>query len=83
MSHFSNSHFSRLFSSQLGMSFTEYLSNVRIGHVKRLLLQTSKSIMEIALDTGYCHGDYLSNQFKIKTGITPLEFRNKSKNKKR
>lgn len=73
--HFSTSYFSRLFSSQLGISFTEYLSNVRINHVKRLLLQTNKSIMEIALDTGYCHGDYLSSQFKNKTGMTPLEFR--------
>lgn len=77
--HFSCSYFSRLFSSQLGMSFTEYLSNVRIRHVKMLLIQTNKSIMEIALDTGYCHGDYLSSQFKKKTNMTPLEFRHNIK----
>ncbi len=77
--HFSCSHFSRLFSSQLGTSFTEYISNVRMGHVKRLLLQTNKSVMEIALETGYCHGDYLSAQFKNKTGMTPLQFRHNAK----
>lgn len=76
---FSASHFSRLFSSQLGMSFTEYVSNVRISYVKRLLVRTNKSIMEIALETGYCHGDYLSSQFKSKTGMTPLEFRRNAK----
>ena len=77
--HFSCSYFSRLFSSQLGMSFTEYVSNVRIRHVKKLLIQTNKSIMEIALDTGYCHGDYLSSQFKNKTNMTPSEFRRNTK----
>lgn len=77
--HFSCSYFSRLFSNQLGMSFTEYISNVRIKHVKRLLIQTNKSIMEIALDTGYCNGDYLSSQFKNKTNMTPSEFRHNTK----
>ena len=77
--HFSAAHFSRLFSSQLGMSFSEYVSNVRIGHAKRLLLQTNKTVMEIALETGFCNGDYFSTQFKLKTGMTPLKFRN-SKN---
>lgn len=81
--HFSCSYYSRLFSSQLGMSFTEYVSNVRINHVKRLLIQTNKSIMEIAFDTGFCHGDYLSSRFKNKIGMTPSEFRRNTKNNKK
>lgn len=79
--HFSCAHFSRLFSAQLGIPFSEYVSNVRISHAKRLLLQTNKSIMEIALETGYCHGDYLCAQFKSKTGMTPTQFRQNSKNR--
>ncbi len=74
-SHFSPSHFSRLFKVQLGVSFTEYVGNVRIEHVKKMLIQTNKSIMEIALETGYCNGDYLSSKFKSKVGMTPSEFR--------
>lgn len=73
--HFSSFYFSRIFSEQLGMSFSEYVSNVRIKHVKDMLIQTDKSIMRIALDTGYCSGDYLSTQFKNKTGMTPSQFR--------
>lgn len=80
-SHFSPSYFSRLFASQLGISFSEYLSGVRIKHVKDLLIKTDKSITEIAAETGYCNGDYLSAQFKRKTGITPSRFRQNSKNK--
>ena len=75
--HLSDAYFSRLFSAQLGMSFTEYLNNVRIRHVQSMLTQTDKSIMEIAIACGYCHGDYLSTQFKQKTGMTPSEFRGK------
>lgn len=73
--HFSVAHFSRVFSSQLGMSFTEYLTNVRLNYAKRMLLHSNKSVMEIALDVGYCHGDYLSAQFKNKVGMTPMEYR--------
>lgn len=73
------SYFSRLFSEQLGMSFTDYLSNVRIRHVQSLLAQTDKTIMEIALETGFCHGDYLATQFKAKTGMTPSQFRRNSR----
>ena len=73
--HFSPTYFSKLFKKQLGISFTEYLNNVRIDHAKKQLVKTNKSVMEIALDIGYCNGDYLSSQFKNKTGMTPLEFR--------
>lgn len=72
-------YFSRLFSAQLGMSFTEYLSNVRMRHVYVLLAQTDKTVMEIALETGYCHGDYLATQFKKKKGMTPTQFRKKAR----
>lgn len=72
---FSSAYFSRLFREQLGMSFSEYLSRIKLRHVSELLAGTEKSIMEIAQETGYCHGNYLCDQFKKKTGMTPSEFR--------
>ncbi len=77
--HLSTAYFSRLFSEQLGMPYSEYLNNVRIRHAKILLAQTDKSIMDIALETGFCNGDYLSTQFKKNTGLTPSKFRKASK----
>lgn len=74
----SAAYLSRLFRTQLDMTFSDYLINVKIRHVKNLLSQTDKSITEIALKTGFCSGDYLSTQFKAKTGMTPKEFRKKS-----
>ncbi len=75
----STAYFSRLFHSQLGISFSEYVSNVRIQHAKILLSQSRKSITEIALETGFCSGDYFSSQFKAKTGMTPSAFRSQPK----
>ena len=75
---FSPSYFSRLFHAQLGMSYSEYLNNIKLRHVNILLTGTRKSIMEIAQETGFCHGNYLSDQFRKKMGMTPGQFRKKA-----
>lgn len=72
---FSAGYFSRLFHAQLGMTYSAYLNNIQIRHVQILLTTTDMSIMEIAHETGYCHGDYLSAQFKKKVGMTPSQYR--------
>ncbi|MBQ3790100.1 MAG: helix-turn-helix domain-containing protein, partial [Lachnospiraceae bacterium] len=46
---FSEGHFSRLFAAQVGVSFSEYLRNTRLRHVKELLIHTGWSISEIAI----------------------------------
>lgn len=76
--HFSCGHFSRLFKKQLGISFSQYLCNVRLNYVKRLLIKTNKTITEIALEVGYCNADYLSSQFKANNKMTPTEFRKRN-----
>ncbi len=77
--HLSTAYFSRLFASQLGMPYSKYVNNVRIRHAKILLAQTDKSIMDVALETGFCNGDYLSTQFKKATGLSPSKFRKAAK----
>lgn len=72
---FSTGYFSRLFHAQLGMTYSTYLSNIQIRHVRILLSTTDLSILEIAQETGYCHGEYLSAQFKKKMGMTPSQYR--------
>ena len=78
--HLSTAYFSRLFSAQLGKSFSEYLTGIRLRHAQTMLVQTDKSVMDIALETGYCNGDYLSALFKAKIGMPPTEYRKKSQN---
>ncbi len=72
---YSASHFSRLFHAQLGKPYSEYLTRIRIRHAQEMLLNTKKSVTEIALETGYLHTGNLSEQFKQQTGMTPLQYR--------
>ena len=76
---FSPAYFSRLFHTQMGKSYSEYLSSVKLHHASILLVQTDKSIMEIAQETGFCHGNYLNELFKKKMGMTPGQFRKRKK----
>lgn len=76
---FSAAYFSKLFHEQLGMTYSEYLNNVKLKAVKILLAGTDKSVMEIAQETGYCHGNYLNEQFKKNEGMTPGQYRKQLK----
>ena len=75
---FSAGYFSRLFHAQLGMPYNVYLNNIRIRNVQIFLSNTDLSVSEIADKCGYCHIDYLSAQFKKITGMSPLQYRQRS-----
>lgn len=75
----SPSYFSRLFRQQFGKTFSEYLDDIKMRHVLYLLSNTEQSVMEIALSTGYCHGNYLCEKFKAVMGISPREYRKQLK----
>lgn len=68
-------YFSRLFQTQLGSSFSEYLTNIRLKHVQNDLLTTKKSITEIALENGFSYPGNMTNSFRKAFGITPLQYR--------
>jgi AraC-like DNA-binding protein len=72
---FSEGHFSRLFSAQVGISFSNYLINIRLRHAKELLINTELPVSDIALQTGFGSGDYLSACFSKYEGISPSAFR--------
>ena len=74
---FSEGHFSRLFASQVGISFSNYLINIRLRHAKELLINTDLPVSEIAMRTGFGSGDYLSASFSKYEGTTPTAFRRK------
>ena len=58
-----------------GIGFKEYLNNVRINQSEKLLLETSKSITEIAFECGYENSNYYGDAFKHRNGISPSTFR--------
>nr|WP_263327470.1 helix-turn-helix domain-containing protein [Neobacillus sp. Marseille-Q6967] len=69
------SYFSHLLASKTGTSFTEVLTGIRMKEAKRLLIETSKPIKEIAVLVGYHNSNYFSKLFKQSIGLSPRQFR--------
>ena len=69
----------RLFRETLKQSPMEYLQNYRITKGIYLLEHTNKSVTDIALECGFHGGSYFTETFRKINGITPKEFRRRSK----
>lgn len=65
----------RLLQKQYGMTFTQKRMQARIAAASVLLLETSLSITEIALETGFSSVEYFANTFRKHYGISPREYR--------
>ncbi len=73
---------SRLFLKTTGMGFNEYKLSLRLKEAKRLLSATSFNIEQISDKLGYQNVESLTRLFKKMSGMTPLAYRKKSKEKK-
>lgn len=71
----SPNHFSAIFSQELGETFIEYLTRVRMEKAKELLRTTSKKSTEIAYEVGYKDAHYFGSLFKKTQSCTPKEYR--------
>jgi two-component system response regulator YesN len=69
---------SHLFRSEMGISFSEYLTSVRTSVAKKLLEQTDMTILGISLEVGYQDPSYFSKIFRKKEGMNPGDYRNKT-----
>jgi len=74
-SYMSASHFQRLFKRTTGLTFTQYLQNVRIQKCCHLLKTTNKSVHQIANHVGYQDMKFFHSLFRKKTGVTPQQYR--------
>jgi len=68
-------HFDRLFKSALGVSPSRYHINLRINLARRLLRETKKSVVEVALAVGYANPSHFAQLFRRETGLSPSEYR--------
>lgn len=65
---------SHLFKKEVGMTFSAYVTKLRIDRAKELLRRGDKKIYEISEMVGYQTVQYFSKVFKRETGKTPKEF---------
>lgn len=75
----SPSHFSTIFSQEMGRTFIEYLTNVRMEKAKELLMCTNMKSSEVGYATGYKDSHYFSYLFKKTQNCTPKEYRLRGK----
>jgi len=71
----STSYFSALFKKMTGMTFVEYLTDVRIKKACELLMNPNLHIYEIAQSIGFSNQTYFNTIFKRIIGVTPTEYR--------
>jgi AraC-type DNA-binding domain-containing proteins len=74
--------FSRFFKLRTGTSVMEYLLDIRIGYVTRLLVYSTQSILEICYNCGFNNVSNFNRIFRNKKGCTPKEFRESYNSKK-
>lgn len=70
----SRSYFCIIFKKLSGLSFGDYLQQVRIERAKELLLAEHLSVSEVAEVVGYKDPLYFSKAFKKATGMSPKQF---------
>ena len=71
---------SRLFNEQLGISFCNYISSLRIEESVKMLLSTNLSITEICFATGFASTRTFNRVFRNRIGISPKEYRESQQN---
>lgn len=69
------SYLSMHFKHEMGVTFTDYLNDIRILESKELLANTNYSLMEVSLSCGFEDQSYFTKVFKKSQGCTPKEYR--------
>ena len=71
----SPSYFSSIFSQEMGVTFVEFLTGVRMEKAKELLMCSNLKTSEIGYEVGYKDSHYFGYLFKKTVGCTPKEYR--------
>lgn len=73
--HISRSYLSKKFKAVTGFGFKEYLINIRVKKACDLLLETNKSITDIAFECGFNDSNYFGDAFRHVKGVSPNKYR--------
>lgn len=69
--------FSRYFKHHTRRTFSDYVTEIRIGHACRMLMENNFSVSEISYHSGFENLSNFYRHFKKVTGIIPKEYRNR------
>jgi len=72
--HLSSGHLSRVFRRTTGMTLEQFLIRQRVELAKRVLLDPTLNVSEVADRCGFCNPAYFASVFKKYVNCTPREF---------
>ncbi|UCQ48545.1 helix-turn-helix domain-containing protein [Edwardsiella ictaluri] len=70
--------FNQLFNEKFGMAPKRWLLRQRLGHARQLLETTSKKVIDVALESGFCNAAHFSDCFRRHFSQSPSEVRRAS-----
>lgn len=77
--HMSPSHLSLVFKKEVGTTFINYLTSLRMKKAKQLLSSTDLMVYEVSTSVGYENYAYFSTLFKKSVGLSPKEYRSRER----
>ena len=78
--HMTPQSFCRFFKARTKTTFIDFLNDIRISHARKLLIESEEqTIAEIAYHCGYKNLSNFNKLFKIKTKLTPKEYKRNAK----
>lgn len=75
--HVSTFYFCKMFKKATGLTFTDYLSRVRVERAKTLLLDPHRRISEVAYEVGFGSLTHFNRVFRRLVGQSPTDYREK------
>ncbi len=71
--------FSRLFKKHSGKTFSEFVSQIRLQAACRELVETERSVLEIALSSGFSQVSFFNRIFRRSLHCSPTQYREKAR----
>lgn len=72
--HMNSSYISQLIKAEMGLSYTQYVTELRIEKAKQLLKNSHLSLLEISEAVGFNDYFYFIKKFKKEVGVTPGKY---------
>lgn len=72
-------YFSKLFNENMRVSFSTYVTNLRLAEAEGLLLNTTLRVKEVGEQIGFFNSTYFITVFKKKHGLSPNQYRQMKK----
>jgi len=71
----SPSYFMRFFRTATGLTFSSYVEHLRVSKAYQLLIESDRSLAQIAAETGFCDQCHLSRHVRRRFGTSPGRIR--------